>query len=167
MPQQVYGTQLEDVEAGYLALLQEHLPAAIVAVEAYWQERGDPVALPSVKEWHRGDVPEGDTIFHIISDFPAVTVEAVTLNKVSATMAETQLILTVYTLGDTIDEASRLAHRFATALCTVVWDKKPRGVQDTGAISIDLSPSASLSDGYENFIKGSRVSLTAYISAML
>jgi hypothetical protein len=158
--------KLEDLEYLYLSLLQDKLPAALDAVEAYWAARGDPLPLPDIRQWHTGNITPG-YLSTIVQKLPALTVEATSLaptpNRETAVALVDSLVLTVYVRGNTPQQTNKLAHRYAAALANVVAVEKPQGVKGLGKLTMAVGESVDITRA--NYFKDAQVSVPLVIGA--
>ena len=163
----LFGVQLEWVARRYLALLQTHIGDALTKVAGFWADAGGPLALPDVAEWYVGQIPDG-SLFQIVQTWPAITVEAVGErgNSGGSTLAAIDpLVVTVYTIGATPEEAYKLTNRYGMAVATVLALYKPAGVKSVGPLAVEVAETVDLPRA--NFFKGARISTSLQVGALL
>lgn len=164
----MYGLQLEEIEDKYLVLLQAKLPQAIDEVEAFWAARGKPLALADIEYWDTGDIPD-DAVQYVITGWPALTVETVSLGpteeRAPGVALIDSLLVKVYTRGKTPREANLLTKRYATAVASVLSGGGVVGIKGVAQLTIDVSPTFALKRPM--FIKAARVSAPLRVGAKL
>jgi hypothetical protein len=160
--------RLEEIQHSYFTLLQAELPAALDRVEAFWLEKGDPLELPDVAQWYRGNITAG-YLYTVIQKLPAVTVEATRIGPTGADetgVGLVDLIVSAYTLGQTPEQADRLIHRYAAAVAAVIVDHRPAGIKSVGKVSVVVGEAVDTRHR-QNYLKDAQVSMTLRVGAFL
>lgn len=119
---------LEQVQRMYRLMLEANLPAALTSVQDYWTAEGAPAVLPPIAEWHSGNIPD-ESLLAVLQRLPAITVEAIAATPTAdeIVLLVDSVVITVYTLGQSVDEADLLTHRYAQALAICVLEQRPAG----------------------------------------
>lgn len=168
MPLELFTTKLEDLEQNYRVFLESNMREALDLVQAYYEGLGDPIPLQDIVEWHSGNVPDADSVFTFISDLPAITIECVELAALPGveTVGEVNsLIVEVYVSDEDMDIANKLAHRYALAVATILWNGVAAGVKNATEMGIAVSPTVPGGNG--QLAKGGRVTQRLIVPAML
>lgn len=151
-------TRLEQLQYVYRDLLQTNIRAALDEVEAFWEAEGDPLTLPDVAQWYTGNITEG-FVRTIVKKWPAVTIEVTsvgpTQDRAPLVGLVESLFVVVYTLGQTPEQADKLAHRYAAAVADLVANNKPAGIKSTGPISLVVGEAEDFTRA--NYFKSSQV----------
>lgn len=144
-------TDLEVIEAAYLALYQAEMGAALAAIEAEWVMRGDVLVLPPIATWQSGNIPDiVGVLLALIPKFPGGTIEAVNLTATDKVSATVDLVIQIYTLGKTPVLANKLTQRYGSAARRVLRDTRPLGVgiKGAGPITINVAETARTREAY-------------------
>lgn len=162
------GISLEEVEVAYLDLLKEWMPAALVKVERKYQRQGDHLVLPKIEFWHGGNIPD-DSLFDVVSKFPALTVEAINLTGTpegsTGIGVVNPVLVRVYTTDKATAKSNTLTHRYGEAALMVVTQKKPLRIKAREEVELNVAQTVGIEDG--PFLKGVRLIVPVQIGAKL
>lgn len=148
MPPILFTSQLETVARQYEAFLKQNVEEALSLVEAYWEapppEHGvasDPLVLPRPEEWLVMELADDLDITQFVQRYPAVLIEASGVQASGQpTLGTVPLQVFAYVADSNAAIVAKQAHRYATALASIMWADKPHTVAAATNLRIDIGP---------------------------
>jgi hypothetical protein len=161
--------QAELVEIRYRDFLRANMAAALTLVAGWWETEGYPLDLPPVAEnaWLIGNLPDDiPSLVTLIRSYPTVTIEAVTVRPATSEPLYNvdPLLVRIYVLSNTPEIANEYAHRYGTAIATILTNGKPKGIKEPGRPELSIAPTVDA--GRAAYLKMGVVSMPLLLGAI-